>query len=210
MIIAIEGASTDLSIALHDADAAIATASWTSARRQSAELMPRLLELLDGQARSVAQMSAVAVGTGPGSFTGLRVAMALAKGLAFALGRPIVGVPSLDAWLASRPEADAAVARAGARDAYLLVRGEDAVRIVDRDVMAPLLAGRRIVAPAEVAEAFALTNADAPSGAAAAIATMAARRLDAGDADDLRRLEPIYLRAPRGVASEASGDVKWL
>jgi tRNA threonylcarbamoyladenosine biosynthesis protein TsaB len=211
VIIAIEGASTDLSIALRDDDGSEATASWTSARRQSAELMPRLLELLATHRRDLAEARAVAVGTGPGSFTGLRVAMALAKGLAIALDRPIVGVPSLVAWLASAPDADAALARAGARDAYLLARGEDAPRIVDRDALPALLASRHIVAPPELAEAFALATATPPSGAAAAIAQLAATRLEqAGAGDDLRRLEPIYLRAPRGVSVEPAGEVRWL
>jgi tRNA threonylcarbamoyladenosine biosynthesis protein TsaB len=211
VIIAIEGASTDLSIALRDTDDGVATASWTSARRQSAELMPRLLELLTAQGRTLAETRAVAVGTGPGSFTGLRVAMSIAKGLALALGRPIVGVPSLVAWLAAAPEADAALARAGARDAYLLARGDDAIRVVDRDELPSLLAGRSVVAPGELVEAFALGGATPPSGAAAAIARLAAERLDAdGTGDDLRRLEPIYLRAPRGVSMEPAGEVRWL
>ena len=211
MIVAIEGASTDLSIALRDTEVAVASASWTSARRQSAELMPRLLELLAAQGRALDETRAVAVGTGPGSFTGLRVAMAIAKGLAVALDRPIVGVPSLVAWLASAPDADAVLARAGARDAYLLARDDDAIRIVDRDELSALLVGRSIVAPAELVEAFGLERATPPSGAAAAIARLAAERLERDEAgDDLRRLEPIYLRAPRGVSGEPDGEVKWL
>ncbi len=211
MIIAIEGASTDLSIAITTSDDRVVNASWTSARRQSAELMPRLLELLAAHARRLAETRAVAVGIGPGSFTGLRVAMAIAKGLAIALDRPLVGVPSLVAWLASAPEADAALTRAGARDAYLLARGEDATRIVDRDELPALLADRSIVAPAELVEAFGLGRATSPASAAAAIAHLGAARLEANpDGDDLRRLEPIYLRAPRGVSVETSGEVKWL
>ena len=211
MIIAIEGASTDLSIALRDADGTTATAHWTSARRQSAELMPRLLELLASNGRRLDAAHAVAVGTGPGSFTGLRVAMAIGKGLALAHERPIVGVPSLAAWLASVPDADAALARAGARDAYLLARGEEAIRIVDRDALPALLTGRRVVAPAELVEAFGLGDASPPAHAAEVIAAMAAERLDADPGgDDLRRLEPIYLRAPRGLAAEPAGEVRWL
>lgn len=211
MIIAIEGASTDLSIALRDSDDTVVTAAWTSARRQSAELMPRLLELLAAQGRDLADTDALAVGTGPGSFTGLRVAMAIAKGLAVALDRPIVGVPSLEAWLAAVPDADAALARAGARDAYLLARGDDTIRIVDRDELPELLTGRRLVAPGDLVEAFALDHATPPSGAAGAMARLAAARLRGGAAgDDLRRLEPIYLRAPRGVSAEPAGEVRWL
>ena len=211
MIIAIEGASTDLSVALRDADDFDVTASWTSARRQSAELMPRILELLEAHGRGLAETRAVAVGTGPGSFTGLRVAMAIAKGLAMALDRPIVGVPSLAAWLASSPEADAAITRAGARDAYLLARGEDSVRITDGGALPGLLDGRTVVAPGELVEAFAIERAVSPFRAAAAVARVAAERLKSRAAgDDLRRLEPIYLRAPRGTLAEPAGEVRWL
>ena len=98
MIIAIDAASTDLSVAIANADgSSIDEVAWTSEQRQSAELLPRLLELLETNGRSLHDAAAVATGTGPGSFTGLRVAMALAKGLAVGVACPIVGVPSLAA-----------------------------------------------------------------------------------------------------------------
>ncbi len=122
VIIAIDGASTDVSVALAEPDGTlIAEDAWSGTQRQSAELLPRLLALLAGSGRPLSDATALAVGTGPGSFTGLRVAMALSKGLAAGLARPIVGVPSLPAWLDADPDAAAAVARAGARDAYVLV-----------------------------------------------------------------------------------------
>jgi tRNA threonylcarbamoyladenosine biosynthesis protein TsaB len=211
VIIAFESASTDLSVALHDGSGSIGDTAWTSARRQSAELFPRLLALLEQRGRVLDEVRGVAVGTGPGSFTGLRVSMALAKGLALARRVPIVGVPSLAAWLEAVPEADAAVARAGARDAYVLARGEAGARIIDRDDLDELLDGRRIVAPTELVDAFELAAADGPYGAAAAVARMAFDRLAAsGEGDDLSRIEPIYLRAARGAPEEQAGSVKWL
>jgi tRNA threonylcarbamoyladenosine biosynthesis protein TsaB len=211
VILAIDGASTDLSIALADAGGqGIVDASWTSAQRQSAELLPRVLDLLASADRRLDEVTALAIGTGPGSFTGLRVALSLGKGLAFALKRPIVGVPSLAAWLEQEPEAGAAVARAGAREAYLLVRGEPEPLVVDREGLRERLAGHEIVASAELAEAFALIAARRPA-AAMAVARLAARRLAADAAgDDLRRLEPIYLRAPRGLPAAPEGEVRWL
>ncbi|HEX7171779.1 MAG TPA: tRNA (adenosine(37)-N6)-threonylcarbamoyltransferase complex dimerization subunit type 1 TsaB [Candidatus Limnocylindria bacterium] len=211
MILAIDGASTDLSVALSRPDGtAVAGVSWTAAQRQSAELLPRILDLLASADRRLADLTAIAVGAGPGSFTGLRVAMALAKGLAFGLDRPIVGVPSLVAWLEGAPDAHAGVARAGAREAYLLARGADGPEIVDRDELGRRLAGHSIVAPVELVEAFALADARAPDGGPA-VARLAAQRLAAEPAgDDLSRLEPIYLRAPRGLAAAPEGEVKWL
>jgi tRNA threonylcarbamoyl adenosine modification protein YeaZ len=211
MILAIDGASTDLSIALAEPDgSAVAEDAWTSAQRQSAELLPRVLGLLESSGRSLGHLSAVAVGTGPGSFTGLRVAMSLAKGLAVALDRPIVGVPSLVAWLEDEPETVAALARAGAREAYVLARDAAEPAIADAQVVRDRLANRPVVAPTELAAAFELSHSRPPA-AAPTIAAMAARRLAAEpDGDDLRRLEPIYLRAPRGLADAPEGVVRWL
>ena len=204
MIVAIDAASTDLSLALAEPDGTlVGDEAWSSAQRQSAELLPRLLQLLERSDTALADVTALAVGTGPGSFTGLRVAMALAKGLAAGLGRPVVGVPTLAAWLEAEPDAAAAVARAGAREAYLLVRGADEIRIVDRGEL-PSHPGP-MVAAAELAASFELADARPPR-AAAVIATRAAGRLTGEPGgDDLRTLEPIYLRAPRGVAPAASG-----
>jgi tRNA A37 threonylcarbamoyladenosine modification protein TsaB len=137
--------------------------------------------------------------------------MGLAKGLALALGRPIVGVPSLDAWLDADPLARAAVARAGAREAYVLFRGEPEPHVVDRDLLPPEMATDRVVAPAELAAALGLGGAVSPVGGAAAIARRAAQRLATDRAgDDLARLEPAYLRAPRGVRQISDAEiVRW-
>ena len=210
MIIAIDGAATDLSIALAEPDGSpIAEAAWSSAQRQSAELLPRLIDLIAAHGREVRTTSGVAVGLGPGSFTGLRVALALGKGLAFALGRPLVGVPSLAAWLEAEPAAVVALSRAGAREAYLLARDAGAPLIAERDRIEERLAAQPVVTPVELAEAFGLWNATSPR-AAGTIARTAAARLAAGDADDVARLEPIYLRAPRGMPDEPAGAVRWL
>lgn len=211
MIIAIDAASTDLSVALaHPDGTLILDDGWTSAQRQSAELLPHLLELLGRAGRSLRDTTAVAVGIGPGSFTGLRVALALGKGLALALDRPILGVPSLHGWLSAYPDAAAALARAGAREAYLLARGEESPRIVDRDAVAALVADARIVAPAELADAFGLARAASPRAAGALAALAASRMAAESGGDDLRTLEPLYVRLPRGLGTESQGEVRWL
>ena len=211
MILALDGAATDLSLALATADGAlIDEAAWTGAQRQSAELLPRAAALLAANGVGWRDLTALGVGTGPGSFTGLRVAMALAKGLALGLARPIVGVPSLPAWLAADADAAVAVARAGAREAYVARRDDRTVRIVDRDALLAELATGPVVAAAEVADAFEIAGARPPHGARA-IAGATGRRLAEDPAgDDLRRLEPIYLRAPRGVAVETEATIRWL
>ena len=210
MIIAIESASTDPSIALAAPDGvAFAVDGWAGGR-QASELLPHLLALLERSGRGLSEATALAVGIGPGSFTGLRVSMSLAKGIAYALGVPICGVPSLTAWLLAEPEAVAAVARAGAQETYVLPREEAEPLIVASTELPSLLDSRLVVAPSELASAFGLGNARAPSAAAAAIASLAVTRL-AGlpEGDDLARLEPAYMQAPRGT-SPSSGEVhRW-
>ena len=211
MIVAIEAASTDLGLAIAEPDGSIvADDAWTSPRRQSAELLPRLLALLDREARGLHELTGIGVGSGPGSFTGLRVAMALAKGLAVALHRPVVAVPSLGAWLEADPAAQVAIARAGARDAYLQARGSAGPTIVDRGALGDRLDGVTVVAPSELAVDFGLEDARPPRGATAIARATAGRLVEDPTGDDPRTVEPIYLRAPRGVAGEPEGEVRWL
>jgi tRNA threonylcarbamoyl adenosine modification protein YeaZ len=210
VIIAIDAASTDLSLALARADGTLMAAdTWSSAQRQSAELTPRLLDLLGRSGVGLGDVSLLAVGTGPGSFTGLRVAMALAKGLAVALKRPLVGVASLESWLDEAPEAHAAIARAGAREAYVLERGGEPIVVSEAGIVERL--GKiEVIAPSELAAAFGLANASGPRGAPA-IARRGARRIETDPGgDDVRTLEPIYLRAPRGVEVATEAQVRWL
>lgn len=201
MIVAIESASTDISLAVARPDGTtIAGAGWTSDRRQGHETLPRLVDLLREAGIGLRSLSGVAVGTGPGSFTGLRVGMSLAKGLALALRVPIVGLPSLPNWLAAEPDAVAAIGRAGAREVYFLPRDEAEPRIVDRDELPERALSAEVVAPRELAEALGLAGARPPHRSATALAAAAAARLArAPVGDDLARLEPAYLRAPRGV-----------
>ncbi len=203
MIIAIEAASSDPSLALASRDGvAFAVDGWAGEGRQASELLPRLLVLLAHAERDLREATALAVGVGPGSFTGLRVSMSLAKGMALALRVPAVGIPSLEAWLEAEPRAAAAIARAGAQDAYLLTRGATQPEIIAASELPTLVGGSLLAAPSELALAFGLSGALPPHEAAAVVARHAAARLSvAPDGDDLARLEPWYFRAPRGVTS---------
>jgi tRNA threonylcarbamoyladenosine biosynthesis protein TsaB len=201
MIIALECASSDPSLALASIDGvALATDGWAGEGRQASELLPRLLVLLARAGRDLREATALAVGVGPGSFTGLRVSMSLAKGIALALRIPVVGIPSLEAWLEAEPRAAAAIARAGAQDTYLLTRGTTEPRIVAAAELRGLVGGSVASAPSELALGFELSGTLAPHGAAAAVARLAATRLAVDPrGDDLARLEPWYIRAPRGL-----------
>lgn len=71
---------------------------WEAATEQHCrQLLPRLKWLLEEEGVTAEHLAAIAVGCGPGSFTGLRIGLATAKGLALGWGLPLVGVATLDA-----------------------------------------------------------------------------------------------------------------
>jgi tRNA threonylcarbamoyladenosine biosynthesis protein TsaB len=210
MIIALESASSDPSLALAARDGSVFAADgWVGEGRQASELLPRLLVLLAREGRDLRDATALAIGVGPGSFTGLRVSMSLAKGIALALRVPVVGVPSLAAWLEAEPRAVAAIARAGAQEAYLLERGGAEPRIVAGTDLEAAVGASLVASSAELATAFGLAGALPPREAASAVARLAAVRLGQDPrGDDLAALEPWYLLAPRGTTT-AEAVSKW-
>ena len=81
-------------------------------------LLPLIAEVLGELASSPRELSAVVCGAGPGSFTGLRIGVATAKGLCFALSRPLVLVSSLETLAEGAPRPSLAVLDAGRGQVY--------------------------------------------------------------------------------------------
>ena len=69
----------------------------------SQQLLPSLDILLKERGKKIRDLEGIVVILGPGSFTGLRIGLSLAKSLAFTLKIPLVGIPSFDTWVASFP-----------------------------------------------------------------------------------------------------------
>ncbi len=89
--------STDIaSIALSSCGEVQAEMTWLSGQNHTVELMPNLLHLLQQAKIDLKDIDAIIVAKGPGSFNGLRVGVAIAKGLAFALDVPLVGIGTLE------------------------------------------------------------------------------------------------------------------
>lgn len=125
-VLALDTATEQAGVALVAADGRVLAArSWLSRRRHTVELAPTVAELLEEAGVAAAGLGAVAVTLGPGSYTGLRIALSLAKGIGLAGGCPVLGIPTLDllaadpclrAWAGSPGAAPAALGgcRAGA------------------------------------------------------------------------------------------------
>ena len=107
LILAIETACGCGSVALTVGDRVqgrlLAEQSHYPRRSHSRRLLGMVADMLKGCAVTWDDIDAVAVSRGPGSFTGLRIGMAAAKGIAFASGKPLVTVPTLDILAAQLP-----------------------------------------------------------------------------------------------------------
>jgi len=216
MLLAIDTSSDESGIALYDASGVLAECAWRSGRRHAEQVLPTIELLMRHLEATPSELEAVAVATGPGSWSGLRVGMSLAKAMAAASELPILGVPTLDILAYAQRDADLtilALVRLG-RDRYGAAKYEPSgdlprrlgpIRNLGADEWdsfhGPLLVCGEVDAPARAywsgraSEAIVLDgmrNVRRP----AALAELAWRRLQAGEADDLVSLEPMYLGNP--------------
>ncbi len=106
MLLAIDTSTAQVGLALYDGNQILAETTWTSPRRHTTEVAPALAETLARADLQAGDVGALGVAIGPGSFTALRVGLALAKGLALARRIPLFGIPTLDIIAAAQPPAE--------------------------------------------------------------------------------------------------------
>ena len=187
--------------------------TWLAGRTQTVSLLAQVHALLHLHGKAPADLGAVAVATGPGTFTGVRVGLSIAKGLVLALDCLLVGIDTLD--IAAYPVADGGgapvAAVAAGRGRVVWARFEAGLPLRRRG-------DARNSAVADLAEWFADHpgatlvgelpadfDRSLPNGAAvvvdpllrgrrpAALARLARARLGSGDVDDPAELEPRYV-----------------
>jgi tRNA threonylcarbamoyladenosine biosynthesis protein TsaB len=96
-VLAIDTSTESLNLALETPSASLSV-SLRIGYRHAETLMPWIVNLLDQAGVAADELDLIAATIGPGSFTGLRIGLATAKGIAAGSGCAIVGVPTLDAW----------------------------------------------------------------------------------------------------------------
>lgn len=115
-LLAIDTSTRAMGLALFDGTTVLYESVWHSQDFHTVELAPAVQHALEQASMHVGDLQAVAVAIGPGSYTGLRIGLALAKGLAFAERLALVPVPTLDVLAAGQPIRDlplVALLRAG-------------------------------------------------------------------------------------------------
>ncbi|WP_068928358.1 tRNA (adenosine(37)-N6)-threonylcarbamoyltransferase complex dimerization subunit type 1 TsaB [Planobispora rosea] len=97
LVLAFDTATPAVTAALHDGERVLAESTTVDARRHGELLVPTVQRVLADAGTSLADVTAIAVGCGPGPYTGLRVGLMTAQALAASLGVPAYGVCTLDA-----------------------------------------------------------------------------------------------------------------
>jgi tRNA threonylcarbamoyladenosine biosynthesis protein TsaB len=103
MLLAIDTATQRSSVALHDGSRLRAECTWESPNRHTVTLLPRVVEILASCDLKPQDITAIGVCIGPGSYTGVRIGVSVAKGFASASHLALVGVSTLDILAASQP-----------------------------------------------------------------------------------------------------------
>lgn len=224
MILALDTSTLQAGVALVDERGAKVAARTARVTTHSERLLALVREVLDEAGLRAAALDAIACGAGPGSFTGLRIGLATAKGLCLATGRPLVLVSSLGALALRAPGGALAVAAIDAfkgevyagfyrRGEGALLHAEEKEAVLAPDRLAALLAQRAALGPAgpsarspihligDVLSAWpqlavpGVDTADRGPPDAADVGRLAALRLARGEHDDLAASVPSYIRA---------------
>lgn len=223
MILAIDTATRSASLAVYDGAVVRAEYSWDTADHHAVELMPRIVDMLRQIDVPIEHITGLGVSIGPGSFTGVRVGVAAAKGLAIARDVPIVGVQTPDilayAQRWARPPL-VVVVRAG-RGRWIAARylktRIDWKRDGDFWLTTPDLIGQtwdkavtlcgelsdqeRTLIEQRLGDKIALSSGAFSLRRAGFLAELAWQRIHAGEADDVATLQPIYLSPDQQVTA---------
>jgi tRNA threonylcarbamoyladenosine biosynthesis protein TsaB len=222
---AIETSTVLGSVALFDGDELVAEDAGHGWKAHGELLLPMVNTLFDRVGWKPRDVARWAVGVGPGSFTGVRVSVATAKGIALATGAELVGVTSLDA-LAHGIDASLVVSllAAGRGEVFVQVRQGDRillgpshfpeVGLSARLAEAGFPRGGRIVVAGEAARAIDWS----PLGPTVVLALHPPHELPHASAigriamhrppDDADALEPVYVRPPAITMPKAGGTSK--
>lgn len=220
MILAIDTATRFISLALHDGKRLLLESTWLTVNNHSVELPPAIRAAFAQARLAPSSLQAVAVAQGPGSFTGLRIGLGVAKGIALAQNIPLIAVPTLHIVAAAVPlgtQPLVAVLQAGrgrlCAQTFHSQDGEwkavDSARITSWTELFTTVAADTLVAGEIDDQAHAALAASHVSvhlvppavglRRAGYLAEIAWTRLTEGHTDDPRTVIPIYLHQP-GVA----------
>lgn len=219
MLLAVDTSTVQVGLALYDGAQVIAEYAWRSNRRHTVELAPAISDLLTRCELTMDDVKALGVALGPGSFTSLRVGLALVKGLAFSKHIPLIGISTLDILAHAQPASKhpllCAIQAGRSRFAVGVYKSskkgwqaQGPARVVTLEALMDEVQSPSIVCgefSAEEIQKIKNENVQLVSPAQsvrrpAVLAELAWTRWQASDVDDEASLAPIYLHTD-GISS---------
>jgi tRNA threonylcarbamoyl adenosine modification protein YeaZ len=178
-----------------------AEAKIVDRRRHAEVLAPAIDTVLREAGASRSELSAIAVGVGPGPYTGLRVGLVTARSLGAVLEIPVHGVCTLDAlaWESRRTEPFVVATDARRKEVYWARYDSAAVRVGGPSVGKPsdaAVPGLPVIGEGATLYADVLKGEAPELPSAGAIAELVVSRLSGGAGPELLPPEPLYLRQP--------------
>jgi tRNA threonylcarbamoyladenosine biosynthesis protein TsaB len=220
MLLAIDTSTQWMGLALFDGAQVTGETVWQTHNHHTVELAPAVQGMLARCGLRSTDLKAIGVALGPGSFTSLRIGLAVAKGMALALHLPVVGVPTMDIVAAAEPLSEynlVAVLQAGrgrlAAGWYANVMGawqsQGAARVMTIDELSDAIRKpTRVVGELNAHERQVLARKRknvllaSPAHAVrrpAYLAEIAWRRWQEGSVDDVVALAPIYIHIAEAI-----------
>ena len=103
MLLALDTSTQWIGMALYDGVQVLGEEIWQTHNHHTVEIAPAIQRLMSRCSVLPSALEGIGVALGPGSFTSLRIGLAVAKGMALALRLPVAGIPSLDVLAAGQP-----------------------------------------------------------------------------------------------------------
>ncbi len=216
MKLTIDTSTDTASLALVQGSKVIAESTWHCGQSHTIQLLPQLAQLLNQTGSMLQSISGIIVAKGPGSYNGLRVGISTAKGLAFSLEVPLVGISTLEVeayphaetgllvcpiFNAGREEIATAIYQMKDNEWHKLVAEHiTTVEVLCSGITAKtIFCGEFIPSIAKQLKKELKQKAIIPPAAprqASCLAELGLKQLEAGNYDNLATLQPLYLRRP--------------
>jgi tRNA threonylcarbamoyladenosine biosynthesis protein TsaB len=209
LLLALDTSTATASVALYDGEHVLSESTWLAGREHSTRLLVEIDVALDRVGRTASDLTGLVVACGPGSFTGVRVALSVAKGIAFARGLPLWGVNSLEvvAACAEHTELPVRAVLAAGRGRFataLYVNGQcvEAPRLTTLDQLLQLLSDQTLVVGEIDRDGRARVQHETQARVASVAASLRRagflaeigwQRALAGDLGDARVVDAIYV-----------------
>ncbi|MDA1219580.1 MAG: tRNA (adenosine(37)-N6)-threonylcarbamoyltransferase complex dimerization subunit type 1 TsaB [Chloroflexi bacterium] len=214
MLLAIDTSTRYAGVSIADDEKLLASRGWYSRSSHTAQLMPAISEIMGDLKLALSDLDGIAVALGPGAFSALRVGLSVAKGLAMASKKSLVGIGTLD--LEAFPYLGSglpvcALLDSGRKEVASALFAIDGTRIRD-DIISPpdelipevteptIFCGEGVTNWERVIKetfgGLAIVARPLPAGRICSLIELGKQRLGAGGSDEIALLQPYYLRMP--------------